>query len=218
MVVYEVQPPQGTQWFGDKAEVDAMVEKLWEGDYELDASFGTSQVTEVTNPVTVLYTSAPSDNGDDNLLLVIAAFASALVVLVGVAVTTVLYYRRRALRRSFNNRAAAAVNEVESLDGHETRALYAVRPTHVQHSRAPPCCVAPYTPSSLAWCALRTLGHLFKARLRQLEMDMGGHGGGIGGIAVAHSQQQQEPRCRQGAPNTRALRRGGRSHLAEARG
>jgi len=135
VVVYEVQPPQGTQWFGDKAEVDAMVEKLWEGDYELDASFGTSQVTEVTNPVTVLYTSAPSDNGDDNLLLVIAAFASALVVLVGVAVTTVLYYRRRALRRSFNNRAAAAVNEVESLDGHETRALYA-SPT-ASSSRSP---------------------------------------------------------------------------------
>jgi hypothetical protein len=50
VVDYEVQPPKGTQWFGNKEEVDSMVERLWAGDYKLDASFGTSQVTVRSYP------------------------------------------------------------------------------------------------------------------------------------------------------------------------
>jgi hypothetical protein len=207
VVEYEVQPPEGTQWFGDKAEVDAMVELLWAGDYELDDSFGTSQVTAVTNPVTVLYTSVPSDNNDDNLMLVIALFASALVVMVGVAVVTVLYYRRRALRRSFNNRTAAAVNEVESLDERETRALYAVR--HTCKTARPTCWCRALRALSLSVSLCLSLSLPFSARPETIghhtEPFSDGLQGGTGadkaesvgsawvggwGSAVAHNQQQ----------------------------
>jgi hypothetical protein len=158
IVHYEVQPPNGTQWFGDKAEVDAMVNTLRTGDYELHASFGSPLPAEVTIPPFV-YTVVPEDNNDDDqLMLVIIAFAAALVVLVGVAVMVVLYYRRRALRRSFNSRAAAAVREEQSLDERETRALYAVRHTCKTARPTRPYRPLPALSLSLSLCA-GTLGH-----------------------------------------------------------